>query len=90
MHVHYHNDLHAADVAQMAFMFIEYAKLDKLVELTYLEGASLIIAAMCHDVEHDGFNNSYHVNAGTERSMRYHDQAVQENWHAAVAVRLMQ
>ena len=89
MQVQYHNDLHAADVAQMSYMFIHKAKLVDMVQLTYLEGASMIIAAMCHDVEHDGYTNSYHVNAATERSMRYHDQAVQENWHAATAVRLM-
>lgn len=49
----------------------------------------MLIAAMCHDVEHDGFTNTYHVNAITERAIRYHDKAVQENWHASTAVRMM-
>ena len=60
----------------MAFMFIQEGALDNLVDLTYLEGASMIIAAMCHDVEHDGYTNVYHVNAKTERALRYHNKAV--------------
>ena len=32
---------------------------------------------------HDGFNNSYHVNRMTERAIDYHDESVQENFHAS-------
>jgi hypothetical protein len=41
------------------------------------------MAATCHDFGHDGFNNGYHVNAITDRAIRYSDQSVQENYHAA-------
>ena len=74
----------------MTYMWIKSGCLEDVIDLTYLEGASMIIAALCHDVEHDGYTNAYHVNAGTERALRYHDQAVQENWHASIAVRFLQ
>lgn len=38
---------------------------------------------MCHDYDHDGLNNSYHVNAISPRAVRYSDKAVQENYHVA-------
>ena len=48
---------------------------------------SFIIAAACHDYMHDGFNNSYHVNRMTDRAIDYHDESVQENFHAARSIR---
>jgi hypothetical protein len=44
---------------------------------------STIISAVCHDYDHDGLNNAYHVNAVSERAIRYSDRAVQENYHVA-------
>ena len=44
---------------------------------------SLVISAICHDYGHDGMNNAYHVNTISERAIRYSDQSVQENFHAA-------
>lgn len=38
---------------------------------------------MCHDFGHDGMNNAYHVNAMSDRAIRYNDIAVQENYHVA-------
>ena len=65
--VQYHNDLHGADVAQMAYMFITEANLveEKRYGLETLDFVSLLIASACHDYDHDGFNNAYHVNAMT-------------------------
>lgn len=42
-----------------------------------------MISSVCHDYDHDGLNNSYHVNAISERAIRYSDKAVQENYHVA-------
>lgn len=44
---------------------------------------SSIISGVCHDYDHDGLNNAYHVNAISDRAIRYSDRAVQENYHAA-------
>ena len=31
-----------------------------------LERLSLLLAALCHDMDHDGHSNSFHVNTGSE------------------------
>lgn len=71
--VAYHNDLHGVDVAHMAHTFLTKGKLISLAELEHIDIMSLIIGAMCHDLGHDGYNNGYHVNALTERAIRYSD-----------------
>lgn len=48
-----------------------------------------ITASACHDFDHDGYNNAYHVNFMTNRALRYHDKAVQENWHASESIKLL-
>jgi high affinity cGMP-specific 3',5'-cyclic phosphodiesterase 9 len=50
---------------------------------------SALTAAACHDFDHDGFNNAYHVNFTTDRALRYHDKAVQENWHASESMKVL-
>ena len=68
-------------------VFINQGKLDEVIQLTYLDMVSALTAAACHDFDHDGFNNTYHVNFLTERTLRYHDKAVQENWHASESIK---
>ena len=72
----YHNDLRGADVAQSMYTFMKHGNLAQLAQLNYLDLISAISASACHDFDHDGFNNTYHVNFLTERTLRYHDKAV--------------
>ena len=74
--VTYHNDLHGADVAQMVYFMIKHGNLDTIAQLNYLDLVAAITASACHDFDHDGFNNAYHVNFMTDRAVRYHDKAV--------------
>ena len=74
--VTYHNDLHGADVAQMMHMFMKQGGLARMISLDFLDQISAIIAGACHDYDHDGFTNMYHVNFMTDRALRYHDKAV--------------
>jgi len=87
--VQYHNDLHGADVAQMAFLFIKDGKLDEIGDMSHLDMVCLLISSACHDYEHDGFNNAYHVNKMSQRALRYHDESVQENYHAAESMTIL-
>jgi len=48
-----------------------------------------LIAAVCHDLGHDGYNNTYHVNAITSRAIDSNDGAVQEFFHAAELFRIL-
>lgn len=81
--VQYHNAMHAADVLQMAYLILTQGEFRKFGALTDLDTLSVVVASVCHDYGHDGLNNAYHVNAITERAIRYSDVAVQENYHVS-------
>lgn len=72
----YHNDLHGADVAQFMFLMLKEGKLDVIAELRHFDMVAMMISSFCHDFDHDGFNNAYHVNKMSPRALRYHDEAV--------------
>lgn len=81
--VEYHNDMHAMDVLQMTYLFLTQGQIMTFAEVSELDALSLCISAICHDYGHDGFTNAYHVNKVSDRAIRYSDQSVQENFHAA-------
>ena len=60
----------------MAFMFIKEGQLMERYQVEIIDCIALIIASACHDYDHDGLNNAYHVNSMSMRAVRYHDEAV--------------
>jgi hypothetical protein len=60
----------------MMYLMLSKGDLAKVAKLNYLDLVSAVTAAACHDFQHDGFNNGYHVNFMTDRALRYHDKAV--------------
>lgn len=74
--VAYHNDLHGADVGQMVFRMLTSGNLANILNLNKLDLMSFVVAALCHDVGHDSFNNSYHINACTKRAIDFNDVSV--------------
>ena len=87
--VQYHNDIHGADVGQMMFTILAQGNMIALAKLNNLDLLSILTSSVCHDFGHDGLNNAYHVNAMSERALRYNDQAVQENYHTAESFRIL-
>lgn len=87
--VEYHNDLHGVDVMQMSYRMLTKGGLMNTLKLNKLDALSLIIASVCHDLGHDGFNNSYHTNAVTQRAIDCNDVSVQESFHAAQTFRYL-
>lgn len=75
---------------QMCYLMMTRNDLSLTLELREIDNLSLIIAAACHDLGHDGFNNSYHLNAITKRAIDSNDVSIQENYHAAELFRIMQ
>ncbi|EHB03607.1 High affinity cGMP-specific 3',5'-cyclic phosphodiesterase 9A [Heterocephalus glaber] len=49
----------------------------------------LMTAAVCHDLDHPGYNNTYQINARTELAVRYNDISPLENHHCAVAFQIL-
>mmetsp|Transcript_9779 Transcript_9779/g.23320 ORF Transcript_9779/g.23320 Transcript_9779/m.23320 type:complete len:462 (-) Transcript_9779:166-1551(-) len=56
---------------------------------TPLTHFAALIGALSHDVGHPGFNNDYLVKSKNALAIRYNDNAVLENMHAALAFELM-
>ena len=73
----------------MVYMFALKGNFRKRIELSDMDFVSILIAAACHDYAHDGFTNAYHVQSMTNRALRYHDESVQENFHAAESMTLL-
>ena len=54
-----------------------------------MDTLALLVAALCHDVEHDGFNNKYHVVTHSQRFQMYGEASVQESYHEAETLKLL-
>lgn len=79
----YHNFSHAIDVAQMCFKIVYNRKITEC--LTELDLLALMIAAICHDLDHPGLNNNFQINDATHLALLYNDLSVLENHHASRA-----
>ena len=87
--VAYHNDLHGSDVAQHCNLILKTQEMGKYCEFNNMDTLALLVAAFCHDVQHDGFNNRYHVLKKSPLFQMYGDEQVQENNHAAQTLKLL-
>jgi len=83
----YHNNIHAADVAQTLHYILYQTGL--MNWLTDLEIFAAILAAIIHDFEHTGTTNSFHIMSGSDTAFLYNDRSVLENHHVSAAFRLM-
>ncbi|KAI3378701.1 hypothetical protein SNEBB_005626 [Seison nebaliae] len=83
----FHNFQHCFCVAQMMYGMIH--QLNLIDVLSTLDQAILLTAAICHDLDHPGFNNAYQINARTELAIRYNDKSPLENHHCAVAFQIL-
>ncbi|XP_040057509.2 high affinity cGMP-specific 3',5'-cyclic phosphodiesterase 9A isoform X5 [Gasterosteus aculeatus] len=82
----FHNFRHCFCVTQMMYSMICLCSLQE--KFTQVEILILMTAAVCHDLDHPGFNNTYQVNAKTELAVRYNDISPLENHHCAVAFQI--
>lgn len=83
----YHNNLHAADVAQTVHHVLYHTGL--MHWLSDLEIFATLLAALIHDYEHTGTTNNFHVMSGSETAMLYNDRAVLENHHVSAAFKVL-
>ncbi|CAF0709847.1 unnamed protein product [Brachionus calyciflorus] len=83
----FHNFRHCFCVAQMMYGMIHLCNLQSCMSKTDL--ATLLTAAICHDLDHPGYNNAYQINARTELAIMYNDISPLENHHCAVAFQIL-
>jgi hypothetical protein len=84
--VPYHNWFHALDVAHFVYALYTIARFDRF--LTDLEMFSLFLAAVCHDADHDGFNNTFHRNASTRLARLAPNLPPLEHHHCCISCNL--
>ncbi|EAY21000.1 3'5'-cyclic nucleotide phosphodiesterase family protein [Trichomonas vaginalis G3] len=82
--VPYHNWRHAVDVTQFVVYELLESGCDKV--LTKFEVFALLVSAVCHDANHDGFTNVYNVKAETPLGILFKNQSVMETHHCQVAI----
>ena len=67
-------------VMHAIFMVINSTQILDMLDVQ--EIYSMLIAGYCHDVGHDGVNNTFHVGSGSDLALTYNDNSVLENMHA--------
>ncbi|EDV23018.1 uncharacterized protein TRIADDRAFT_50458 [Trichoplax adhaerens] len=85
---YYHNNIHAADVAQSVHVLLSSPVLSSV--FTDLEILAAIFAGAIHDVNHPGLNNQFLIQTMSELAIIYNDVSVLENHHLAMAFKLLQ
>ncbi|XP_062399315.1 cAMP-specific 3',5'-cyclic phosphodiesterase 4D isoform X2 [Sardina pilchardus] len=86
--VAYHNNIHAADVAQSTHVLLSTPALEAV--FTDLEILAAIFASAIHDVDHPGVSNQFLISTNSELALMYNDSSVLENHHLAVGFKLLQ
>lgn len=83
----YHNSLHAFDVMHVCYLLITKCGAEKYLESFNI--LSILVAALAHDLGHDGYNNTFHQQIGSELAMTYNGISVLENYSAAFLFRIL-
>lgn len=77
----FHNFHHGMSTLHYTFKMIEVAKLSE--HLGHAEMFAMLMAALCHDVDHRGYNNAFEIMTRSELALRYNDSSPLENHHCA-------
>ncbi|XP_046328914.1 high affinity cGMP-specific 3',5'-cyclic phosphodiesterase 9A-like isoform X5 [Haliotis rufescens] len=86
--VPFHNFKHCFMVAQMMYGLTWLIDLPSMLD--DVDILTLITSAICHDLDHPGYNNAYQINARTELALRYNDISPLENHHCAEAFKILE
>uniref|UniRef100_A0A3Q2ZVF7 High affinity cGMP-specific 3',5'-cyclic phosphodiesterase 9A n=1 Tax=Kryptolebias marmoratus TaxID=37003 RepID=A0A3Q2ZVF7_KRYMA len=84
----FHNFKHCFCVTQMMYGLIWLTDLRRKMDAIDL--LIMLTSAVCHDLDHAGYNNAYQINARTELALRYNDISPLENHHCAVAFEILE
>jgi len=77
----FHNFHHGMSTLHYTFKMIQVAGLPK--HLGHAEMFAMLMAALCHDVDHRGYNNAFEIMTRSELALRYNDSSPLENHHCA-------
>lgn len=83
----YHNHYHAFDVMHVCYLLLTRCKADGYLDSFNI--LSILVAALAHDLGHDGFNNSFHCTTNSELAVMYNGISILENYSAAYLFRIL-
>ncbi|KAK1790623.1 hypothetical protein P4O66_014504 [Electrophorus voltai] len=83
----YHNALHAADVTQAMYCYLQEPQLSE--SLTSCDILLGLLAAATHDLDHPGVNQTFLINTNHYLASLYQNTSVLENHHWKSAVSLL-
>ncbi|CAD8077105.1 unnamed protein product [Paramecium sonneborni] len=84
----FHNFEHGFTVAHACYYMIKNKLLDGYLDET--EQFAAILSSLCHDIDHTGRTNGFEVARMSKLAVRYNDESVLENHHAAMTFKIMQ
>ena len=85
----FHSFRHAFTVAHTAYLFLTRSALRRTRLRADVDVLALMLAALCHNLEHGGVTNAYLCNSEDPLARRYNDVSPNENHHCAVAFELL-
>lgn len=85
-HCPFHNFKHAWSVFQVSFLILQ-AGADK--KLFLVDVLSVLVAAICHDLDHPGNNNAFEVATNSALYQKYQNKSVLEHHHLNKAVQIL-
>ena len=85
----FHSFRHAFTVLHTCHLFLTRSALRRTRLRADVDVLALMLAALCHDLEHQGVTNAYLCNARDPLARRYNDVSPNENHHASVAFELL-
>ncbi|KNE56711.1 hypothetical protein AMAG_02491 [Allomyces macrogynus ATCC 38327] len=86
----FHSFTHAVSVTHALYALMRAAGLLGEEGLARRDAVASMVAALCHDVDHEGLSNVYHAAKDTDLAAMYNGVCPMENHHAAVTSALLQ
>ncbi|KAL3809957.1 hypothetical protein ACHAXA_011399 [Cyclostephanos tholiformis] len=83
----YHNSYHAFDVMHVCYLLLTKCGADEHLESFNV--LSILVAALAHDLGHDGYNNAFHQNTSSDLALTYNGISTLENYSGASLFRIL-
>lgn len=83
----FHNWAHGFSVFHFSFYILKLTKVSD--HLNGQDILGLLVASLCHDIDHPGNTNAFEINTSSEKALLYNDVAVLENHHASCTFKIL-
>lgn len=84
----FHNFQHAINVLQMTYRLLVDTNIYVKIKPNIIFG--ILVAALCHDIDHPGNTNSYEINSFSKYAKLYNDICVLENHHCTLTFEFLE